>query len=49
MNCKKHNRLIVFTDNIDTREEKSYCGECIRQLEDKIMLNVDEIIELLYY
>lgn len=33
MNCKKHNRLIVAVLGVDTPQEKSYCIECIEELE----------------
>lgn len=33
MNCKKHGRLIVAILGVDTPQEKSYCIDCIEELE----------------
>jgi len=36
-NCAKHNRLIVALLDPDTKKEKGYCTECIRELEEDLI------------
>lgn len=37
VNCEKHKRMIVALLDPDTKKEKGYCIECIRELEEEII------------